>query len=244
MAAALVLGSAADSATAQEGLRIAAPGDYPPFNTLGPDGELQGFDIDIARALCVRMSRQCDFVEEPWDALIGGLLAGRYDAVAASLPITEARQEEVAFTEPYYRNPLAFVARRNAALAGTSPDQLAGRRLGAQAGTAAAERLRDRYSQAVLTEYPTMEAAFSALAAGVIDAALADAGVISLWLQRDQGQCCAFFREPVGTTDALGIALRPEDGDLKAEFDKALEAIVADGTYGRIAARYFPFPLR
>lgn len=225
-------------------LRIAASGDYPPFNSVGPNGELQGFDIDIARALCTSMARQCSFVQEPWETLIEGLLGGRSDAIVSSLPITEARQKLVAFTEPYYRNPLVFVAGKNPAPAGNSPAALAGKRLGAQTGTAAMALLRDSYPDAKLTDYPTLQAALAAVAAGEVDAVLADAGPVSLWLRTNAGDCCAYLGDPVGASDAMGIAVLPGDTALRDAFDEALAAIIADGTFGRIAADYFPFPLR
>ncbi len=75
-------------------------------------GELEGFDIDIARALCAKMAADCEIVAQDLDGIIPALLAKKYDAVVASLNVTEDRQKVVAFTKPYYRSPSVFVARK------------------------------------------------------------------------------------------------------------------------------------
>jgi ABC-type amino acid transport substrate-binding protein len=91
-------------------LRIATEGAYPPFNFVDASGELQGFDVDIAKALCEVMEADCEITAQAWDGIIPGLNAGRYDAIVASMSITPARQEAVNFTQPYYQAGAVLVA--------------------------------------------------------------------------------------------------------------------------------------
>src|SRR5262245_1461682 len=97
---------------AKEKLRVASEGYFPPFNDLDQNGKLIGFDIDIGNALCEKLKMECEFVQVSWDELIPGLVKGNYDAIIASMSITEERSKVVSFTIPYYSNMLTFIGRK------------------------------------------------------------------------------------------------------------------------------------
>ena len=101
-------------AIAQDTLRIGVEGAYPPFSSKEADGTLVGFDIDIARALCAEMQRECELVEQEWDGMIPALLGRRFDAIVASMSITEERRQQIDFSEKYYQTPARLVAATDA----------------------------------------------------------------------------------------------------------------------------------
>ncbi|MFD1702058.1 lysine/arginine/ornithine ABC transporter substrate-binding protein [Methylopila henanensis] len=230
-------------------IRIGTEGSYPPFNYMDADRQLRGFDIDIAKALCAKIGAECTFGAQDWEGLIPALLANKYDAVVASMSITEERKRVIAFSKRYYQTPAMFVAAKENGSWGSTPEALAGKTIGAQTGTASATYLEDVYGAgATVKLYATQDEANLDLASGRLDAVLADKAVLLPWLEKaEEGKCCQVIgqdvRDPAFFGEGVGVGLRKEDADLKALFDKAIDDIRADGTYDRINARYFPFSL-
>lgn len=234
--------SVSDFAGAGDKLRIGTEGAYPPFNMVNEKGELAGFDVDIAKALCVAMEAECTFVKQDWDGIIPALLARKYDAVIASMSITPERQQAVDFTDKYYTNKLRFIASKDLGLDITA-EGLAGKAIGAQRATIAGQWLEDNIKGASIKLYDTQENAYLDLATGRIDAVLADMLVNFEWLQSDAGKGFEFKGEPVFENDLIAIAVRKGNRELVERLNQAISTIVADGTYAEINAKYFPFSI-
>lgn len=231
------------TAAGADTLRIATEGAYPPFNMKSANGELQGFDVDIARALCAEMNADCEIVAQDWDGIIPGLLANKYDAIVASMSITPERQRKVDFTQPYYSNYLRFVSVKDEGLNATESG-LEGKTLGAQRATIAAQHLEDNYRrEADIKVYDTQEAAYLDLKAGRIDALLSDIYPAYDWLQKAGNDDFGFIGDSIDIDDKIGIAVRKGDDELKSKFNAALQAIRGNGTYEKINAKYFPFDI-
>jgi polar amino acid transport system substrate-binding protein len=249
-AAMLALGSPRASARDWSHIRIATEGAYPPFNYVDPaDNQLKGFEIDLARAMCTAMQATCDFEIAEWDTLIHDLRHDKFDAIVASLEITEERRQKIAFSKAYYRTPAVFMARKDTDLTAITPEALKGRKLGAMTGTIYATYLEDAYSGSDVKLYANQDEASLDLALGRIDAVLGDKIALQEWLNRGrEASCCRFLADaPHDVTafgEGYGVGLRKEDDDLRQHFDAAIDAIMADGTYARIRERYFPFDVR
>jgi polar amino acid transport system substrate-binding protein/arginine/ornithine transport system substrate-binding protein len=157
------------TAQADEKLRIGVEGAYPPFSWKEADGTLKGFDIDIAVALCEKMGRECDLVEQDWDGIIPALLAKKYDAIIASMSITEERKKRVDFTGKYYNTPARFVAAKDADFDATT-EGLKGKVVGVQRGTTHQCYMEKMFPDTELKLYGTQEEVFLDLGAGRIDA--------------------------------------------------------------------------
>lgn len=236
---------ATERAVGEESLLIGTEGAYPPFNSLTAAGELVGFDIDIAKALCLRMKAECDFVAVDWDGLVPALQAGRIDVIMASLTINEERRKHVLFTRKYYATPLSIVARKDAAPATTEPTEFAGMTLGVQAATWQADYAASTFaaSGAELKLYPSQTEVMLDLANGRLDAVLSDRIQLLDWMKTDGSQCCAMVGDVPGTAAEAGIAVRLDDIGLRDRLQGALDAIRADGTYDSIRKRYFDFDI-
>lgn len=244
--AALILALGAGLATAAgaaEKLKIGTEGAYPPFNFIDESGELKGFDIDIAKALCEKMNADCEFVKQDWDGIIPALLAKKFDAIVASMSITEERKQSVAFTDRYYSNLVRFVGPKGRDI-DTSEAGLKGKSIGAQRATVAASYLDDKLgSVATIKLYDTQENANLDLVNGRLDLMFADGLVMYEWLKTKDGEGFQFYGEGMSLDEGVGIAVRKEDEALRAKLNEALKAIRADGTYDKINAKYFPFSI-
>jgi polar amino acid transport system substrate-binding protein len=243
--AALLLASAtlfAGSALADR-IRIATEGAYAPFNFIDASGQPQGFDVEIALALCERMQAECEIVAQDWDGIIPGLQARRYDAIIASMSITPERQRVVAFTDPYYSNVLAFIGPKGTDF-GTDADSLKGKTLGAQRATIAGQYLEDTLGRSVTVKlYDTQDNAYLDLAAGRLDGMVSDKFPAYDWLRSEAGQSFEFKGEDIDIDDKIAIAVRRQDNALRERLNQALAEILEDGTYAEINARYFPFSI-
>jgi lysine-arginine-ornithine-binding protein len=227
---------------AAEKLRIGTEGAYPPFNLLNAKGLVEGFDMDVAYALCAQMKVECEVVTSDWDGIIPALNAKKFDFLVASMSITEERLQAVDFTRPYYTNKLQFIASKKSEFK-TDKKSLDGKVIGTQRSTIAGTWLEENLKDVVeIKLYDTQEAAYLDLAAGRLDAVLADMLVNWEWLKSESGKEYEFKGEPVFDNDKIGIAVRKGD-PLKDKLNAALEAIVADGTYKKINGRYFPFSI-
>jgi len=228
------------AAQAQEKVRIGTEGAYPPFNNLTSDGNLEGFDIDIAKALCAEMKVECEFVTQDWDGIIPALQANRFDAIIASMSITDERKEQVDFTDPYYTNSLSFVAPKDSEFL---PTEVTTQSIGVQEGTIAASFAEENYKDADIRAYPSQLEAWTDLGNGRIDAVLADFGVQYGWVSTPEGDCCEFKGDTVSNDDKIGIAIRKGDTALAGKFNAAIKAIRENGKYAEINAKYFPFDI-
>ena len=238
---ALVLSSAPGAHAAAEKLRIATTGGYPPFNYTDDAGRFQGFDIDIARALCARMEAECAFVRQDWEGLIPALRAGEFDAIAASMSITAKRRELVSFTDRYYSNVVRFVARTGS---GFDPADLGGRTIGAARATIAWDWLEENAADiATVRLYTDQEELLRDLVAGRVDAIFGDGLGSHAWLEGAEGSGFEFAGAGYRLDEGIGMAVRKEDEGLRHRLNYALQGILADGTYEEINARYFPFSI-
>ncbi len=243
-AAAAIVALAAGVANAEmKKIKIGTEGAYPPFNNLTADGKLVGFDVDIARALCEEMKVECEFVTSDWDGIIPALVAGKFDAIIASMSITDERKKVVDFTAKYYNTPPAIAVPKDSKIAGVMASDLEGIRMGAQSATTHSNYAEEKFPDADLQLYPTPDEYKLDLASGRIDAAIDDVIVLDEWLKTDDGACCRILGtltpDPVINGPGAGIAIRKGEDELREMFNKAIDAIRANGKYKEINDKYF-----
>ncbi len=227
-------------------VRIGVEGAYPPFSYVEPNGELAGFDIDIAKALGAAMGAEVTLVAQDWDGIIPALLAKKYDAIIASMSITEERKKKVAFSNKYYQTPAKFIGKKGS-IPTFSKEAVKGKKVGVQRATIHDRYLTDNYGSDVeIKRYGTQDEAYLDLTAGRVDMLLADSVALSDgFLKKPEGADYEFIgpdlSDPKWFGDGAGIAIRKEDSDLVEKFNMAIDKIRSDGTYKAIQDKYFDF---
>lgn len=224
---------------------IGTEGAYPPFNTLEADGTLTGFDIDIAKALCEEMKAECTFVTQDWDGIIPALQAGKFDAIIASMSITDERKEKVDFTDKYYNTPPAIAVPKDSDITEATDEALAGKMLGAQSSTTHSNYAEAKLPSAELKLYPTTDEYKLDIDSGRIDAVIDDVVVLDEWVKSEDGACCKILGTLKPDLEingpGAGIAIRKGEDELRESFNAAITALRESGKYKEINDKYFDF---
>jgi lysine-arginine-ornithine-binding protein len=217
---------------------IATEGAYSPFNYVNAKGDLEGFDVDIAKALCEAMKADCTLVTQDWDGIIPALLAKKFDAIVASMAVTEKRKKAIAFTKPYYYSVASYVVRNES----NFPDKveaLTGKTIGVQRATIHEGTIKEMYSDKVtIKTYDTNENCILDLKNKRLDAMIASRPLMAYYIKHNPEAGFAFLLGMYNPVEA-GIGLRHQDTELLEKFNAALDTIVQNGTYDKISNKWF-----
>lgn len=225
-------------------IRFLTETDYPPFNFAGPDGNPVGFNVDLARLICEEIKVPCTIQMRRFETLLDAISSNRGDAIIASIAVTPQARARVDFTDPYYRAPARFAARRDGILQDMRPEALEGRKVGVVSGSSFEAYLKAMFTDAVLQGYPGDEALRQALRRSEVDFIFGDAIALSLWINgTDSGECCAFaggpFIESRFFGEGIGIAVRKGNDNLRQALNWALFRVWERGKFTDLWLRYF-----
>lgn len=224
--------------SAEAQTRLGTEGAYPPFNYVDDAGNVGGFDIEVGNEICERAGLECTWVVNEWDTIIPNLIAGNYDAIIASLSITDERKQTIDFTEQYFpADPSTFMI---AAGKTYDFDALSGVKIGVQGGTIQATHADATYATGnQVLKYETADQALADLNAGNLDMVFAEKTYIGETVVGSSGALAAAGPEvPLG--DGYGIGVRKADTELRDKMSAALASMKTDGTLDALITLYFP----
>jgi len=265
----LALGMLACAAPGQakdwKSVTIATEGAYEPWNLTLPGGKLGGFEVEMMDDLCARMKISCKLVVQNWDGMIAGLKAGKFDVMMDSIVITDDRKKEIAFSVPYASTSASFLGASGKLMPeatgagasvklGTDPKAvraaieplrtaLKGKTIGIASGTVYTKFIDEHFKDvATVREYSSSPDTLLDLKAGRIDAAFDDVTLINSVLAKPENKGLSYSGPKIGGLvfgegEALGF--RKADADLKALFDAAIKAQLADGTLKKLSLKWF-----
>jgi polar amino acid transport system substrate-binding protein len=223
-------------------IRFLTTADYPPFNFRDDKGELVGFNVDLARALCADLNIACTVQAWPWDQASKALEDNQGDALIAGLAITPENGKLFDFSSIYLMLPGRFVT-PVAVAPNFDPQSLAGKRVAVRKGSTHEEFMRRYLPAAQLTEFDSEFDALDALEQGVTDAYFGDGLRASFWLNSHIG-CCDFAGPPYFRPDLFGeglaVALPAGHDAVRQVIDYGLTRLKRSGAYDELYLRWFP----
>ncbi|RCK45643.1 amino acid ABC transporter substrate-binding protein [Thalassospira profundimaris] len=221
-------------------LSIAMSGAFPPFSFVDENNQVVGFDVDIGSEIARRLKTTPVIVTTAWDGIIAGLITGRYDTVIGSMSITEERKKAVDFVGPYYRSGLAVFVHKGSGI--TTVGALKGKTVGVTLGEAAEKWARDQNKFNIRT-YKGLPEMLLDLTAGRIDAIVADDIPVFVAMAKSNAPVEQIKDDTLPRYD-VGIAIRKNNPELAAAMQKALDDMMADGTYESISKKWIGYDIR
>ena len=254
MAAALLAGCGGGSAdTSGEPADTAASGDYgegyvfkhgfdldyPPYSYIDDDGNVGGFDVEMAQAVCDYYGWEYEAVPFNWDAKDAELNAGSCDCIWSGFTLN-GREDDYLWSKAYSDNTQMIMVKKDSGIE-TLAD-LAGKTVGVQTSTSAYDLLNDEEGQkelcdsfASLEVYETYTIAFNDLKAGAIDDIAIDVTSGNYLMSGEEDY--QFLDEELGS-EQYAIGFRKDDTELCDLINAALDALAEDGTYDQIGQKY------
>jgi octopine/nopaline transport system substrate-binding protein len=244
---------------------IALEGGYAPWNLTLPGGKLGGFEPELVANLCERIKLQCNLVTQDFDGMIPGLQAGKFDVLMDAISITPEREKIIAFSRPYASTPATFAVTDAKVLPKAAPTagvvklsgdpktdqptvdalrkQLKGKAIGIQAGTVYTRFINEGFKDvASIRVYKTSSERDLDLINGRIDASFDDVTYYAATIDKKDNASVAMAGPKIGGPiwgPGEGLAFRKQDTDLKAQFDTAISAALADGTVKKLSTKWF-----
>ncbi|GAA1387999.1 hypothetical protein GCM10009613_24730 [Pseudonocardia kongjuensis] len=230
----VLAGCSSGGSGSSDTLRIGTEGTYSPFSFQGPDGELTGYDVEVARAVGAKLGREVEFVQTPWDSIFAALESQRIDLVANQVTINEERQARYDLSTPYTVSEGVIVTRADDTTISTLAD-LQGRTTAQSATSNWADVAREAGANVEAVE--GFVQAVQLLKDGRVDATVNDTLAVGEY-EQTTGDTGVKVAGTTGDTSEQAFAARKDSG-LIADVDRALAELRADGTLAQLSEKYF-----
>ena len=217
-------------------LKVGVEGTYPPYTYHDEDGELTGFDVEVAKAIADKLGVEADFTESAWDSLLAGIDSGRLDTVINAVSITDERSEKYDFAGPYfYITQQIVVSKDNDDI--VDMDSLNGKKMANTATTAYLDLLED--AGASLVQINTADEAVALISSGRADFTTFNSVVFNEYLQQhpDANLKVAFVIPNV--VDEYGVPVKKGETALYDAIQSAIDELKKDGTLSQLSMDYF-----
>lgn len=218
-------------------LKVGVEGTYPPFNYRGANNQLEGFDIDVAKAVAGKLGVKADFVTTEWSGIIAGLQAGKFDVIVNQVAVTPQRKQALDFSTPYVYSAAQLIQRKDDKREFQSLEALKGHKLGVSLGSNYNDLAKSVAGIEVKT-YPGAPEYLRDLAAQRIDAALNDRLMIS-YLIKTSNLPLRPGAVVQGANSDVAIPFRKGNPKFAQAIDRALEDLRKDGSLTKLSEKWF-----
>ena len=237
-----------------ETLSVGTECTYHPFNFRDENGELQGYDIDVAEAIGEHLGAEIEFFCQKWDGMIPALLANKFDLIVASMSITDERKKKIDFSDPYRVSIGQFIGSKEKNLMFFNEDGsvneagFEGAKIGLQRATTYDNWIQARAPNAEVVRYDAIEALYLDLQNGRVDAIMTNPMKAYLkFLSQPEGAGFEVIGPQIEETEffgiGVGIGLRKGNEELLARINEGIHKITNDGSLEVFAKKHFPFTI-
>ncbi|BCB02253.1 basic amino acid ABC transporter substrate-binding protein [Bacillus sp. KH172YL63] len=212
---------------------------FAPFEYMNK-GEVVGFDIDFLDAVMEEAGYEYDVKNIGWDPLFAAVQGGKeVDMGISGITINDERKQTYDFSNPYFESTHMIMFGEDVDI--KSANDLKGLKIGVQNGTTgqeAAEKIVGKNSSAI-SKYENNVVAITALKQGQVDAVVTDNTVVNEYVKNNPQDNFNTLEDPENFESEFYGLMFPKDSDLKAEFDKAIKAVIESGKYAEIYKEWF-----
>jgi polar amino acid transport system substrate-binding protein len=219
-------------------LRAAADPTIPPFAFRTVSGDVQGFNIELGKAVAAKLGRDFELVVQEWSGIFAGLFAGHFDVIIAPVTITAERSKSMAFTEGYLETSLGFLTKESAEL--PNLEALKGKVVAVNNGAIAdtwAQQNAEKYGFDI-QRYLNVPDTAQAVQSGRAFAALAETGTMAYLASQQPG---LKVPQTINMGGAFGFAVKPENAEFRNRVDAVIECLKKDGTLAGLYEKWFGF---
>tara|TARA_B100001057_G_C22830374_1_gene943161 strand:- start:1141 stop:1956 length:816 start_codon:yes stop_codon:yes gene_type:complete len=253
LTSAIVMMSFASGVNA-ETLRVGMECTYAPFNYKTADGELAGYDVDVANGVARLIQADIEFVCQEWDGMIPALLANKFDLIIASMSITEKRMERIDFSGPYRFSTGQMVGPKSMEMnlfdsdGNPIPENFKGLKVGLERATTYSNWFEEILPGANVVLYDGSEPLYLDLQNGRVDLIMTNPMKAHLKFLSKENGAGFEFKSPVVDEEkyfgiGVGIGMRKGQEELKANLNTALKTLINSGELETYARKIFPFKL-
>lgn len=224
-----------------EPLVIGTSGTYRPL-AFSDAGDLVGLEVDLGNAFGDALDRPVEWVEAPFSGLLPGLENGQYDLVMSGMTMTDERQNQFTFTEPYFYDGIVAVVQADDETVADVRD-MDGLRVGGIGGSTNEEAANEIGGYSEFVDYPGVPEGMSDLIAGRIDMYLTPrinaAEFINSAPNGDEVKIVGEDYNPM----PFGAAISADAEELKPEIDAVIDQLINDGTFEEWSMSWLGYPL-
>ena len=216
--------------------------EFAPMSFRDEQGNIVGFDIDLAKEAAKRMGVEFEFKPILWNDKKTEITSGNVDMIWNGLDIIEERKEYMIFSKPYMYNRQILLVKKNNPKGIYSLGDLAGKIVGTQAGSSSEiyidedEYLRNGFAD--FKTYDNFKEGFTALSKGELDALIVDEIAARYEMNRTPDTFEA-VEVTVGSVTGFGIGFRKNNTELRDKVQKAFDEMIKDGTAKKISEQWF-----
>ncbi len=212
---------------------------FAPFESVGTNGKIEGFDIDVMDAIAAKSSLQIKYKDTPWEGIFNSLNSGEADIVASGVTITDVRKQSMDFSEPYFEANQLIAVKPDSTAA--SFNDVKGKTIGvlnASTGEEIVAKLIGK-DNANIKRYESTAMSLQELAAGGVNSVVGDNGVVKHFIAHNPNVKLKLVEDKTFEPEYYGFVVKKGNTELQGKINAGLKAIKADGTYDKIYAKWF-----